>query len=163
VGFVDKELSRLAEPGTPGPERRLAICTALAGRGLRCGVLMGPVLPYLSDSPAQLAAAVAAAAQAGAASVTPIVLHLRPGTRDWYERWLAGHHPGLLPAYRELYGSGAYAPRAYQERISAQVRDLARRHGVGARAPAAARRAGQQQPAPAAPAPGPAGVQLALL
>ncbi len=55
VGFVDKELSRLVEPGTPSPERRLGICAALGDRGLRCGVLMGPVLPYLSDSPAQLA------------------------------------------------------------------------------------------------------------
>jgi DNA repair photolyase len=170
VGFVDKELSRLVEPGTPDPERRLGICAALGDRGLRCGVLMGPVLPYLSDSPAQLAASVAAAAQAGAASVTPIVLHLRPGTREWYEQWLAEHHPGLVPAYRELYGSGAYAPRAYQERISGQVRELARRYGVGTRAPAAARRAGQQpgparRPGSPSPAPdeGSAGIQLALL
>jgi DNA repair photolyase len=172
VGFVDKDLSRLVEPGTPSPERRLGIVAALGDRGLRCGVLMGPVLPYLSDSPAQLAAAVAAAAQAGAASVTPIVLHLRPGTREWYQQWLAEHHPGLVPAYRELYGSGSYAPRAYQERISGQVRELARRYGVGTRVPAAGRRAGQQRPGPATPAapppapaaaPVPGEVQLALL
>src|ERR1700689_3546419 len=117
VGFIDEALSALIEPGTPSPRRRLGICTALAGRGLRCGVLMGPVLPFLSDSPAQLEAAVQAAAAAGAASVTPIVLHLRPGTREWFERWLARHHPGLAGAYRDLYGSRAYAPRAYQERI----------------------------------------------
>src|SRR5580693_3205501 len=97
VGFVDKELSALAEPGTPSPRRRLGICAALAARGLRCGVLMGPVLPYLSDSPAQLEAAVAAAAEAGATSVTPIVLHLRPGTREWFQGWLERHHPGLVP------------------------------------------------------------------
>src|SRR6202042_3976267 len=65
VGFVDKELSRLIEPGTPSPRRRLGICAALADRGLRGGVLMGPILPFLSDSPAQLAAAVEAAAAAG--------------------------------------------------------------------------------------------------
>src|ERR1022692_612813 len=71
VGFVDKELSRLAEPGTPSPARRLGVCAALTDRGLRCGVLMGPILPFLSDSPAQLAAAVRDAAAAGATSVTP--------------------------------------------------------------------------------------------
>jgi DNA repair photolyase len=161
VGFVDKELSRLVEPGTPSPRRRLGICAALADRGLRCGVLMGPILPFLSDSPAQLAAAVEAAAAAGAASVTPIVLHLRPGTREWFERWLAEHHPGLTGAYQELYGRRAYAPRAYQERIGAQVRDLAGQYHVGARSPRAAR---QLAPAarPAAPPP-PADVQLSLL
>jgi DNA repair photolyase len=154
VGFVDKELSRLVEPGTPSPRRRLGICAALAGRGLRCGVLMGPILPFLSDSPAQLAAAVEAAA-----SVTPIVLHLRPGTREWFESWLAQHHPGLTGAYQELYGRRAYAPRAYQERIGAQVRDLAQQYHVGARSPRAARRIGP----PAPPAPAPADVQLSLL
>jgi DNA repair photolyase len=159
VGFIDEALSALIEPGTPSPRRRLGICTALAGRGLRCGVLMGPVLPFLSDSPAQLEAAVQAAAAAGAASVTPIVLHLRPGTREWFERWLARHHPGLAGAYRDLYGSRAYAPRAYQERIGEQVRDLARRHRVGARSPRAARRIPPRPVPAAAPAP----VQLSLL
>jgi DNA repair photolyase len=159
VGFIDEALSALIEPGTPSPRRRLGICTALAGRGLPCGVLMGPILPFLSDSPAQLEAAVQAAAAAGAASVTPIVLHLRPGTREWFERWLARHHPGLTGAYRDLYGSRAYAPRAYQERIGEQVRDLARRHRVGARSPRAARRIPPRPVPAAAPAP----VQLSLL
>jgi DNA repair photolyase len=162
VGFVDEELSRLIEPGTPSPARRLGICAALAGRGLRCGVLMGPILPFLSDSPAQLAAAVRAAAAAGAASVTPIVLHLRPGTREWFERWLAEHHPALAGAYRDLYGRGAYAPRAYQQQIAEQVRDLARQHHVGAASPRAARQPRPGPPAPPPP-PAPAGVQLALL
>ncbi|HMG65389.1 MAG TPA: Rv2578c family radical SAM protein [Streptosporangiaceae bacterium] len=161
VGFVDKELSRLVEPGTPSPRRRLGICAALADRGLRCGVLMGPILPFLSDSPAQLAAAVEAAAAAGAASVTPIVLHLRPGTREWFERWLAEHHPGLTGAYQELYGRRAYAPRAYQERIGAQVRELAGQYQVGSRSPRMARRIGPA--APPGPPPAPADVQLSLL
>jgi DNA repair photolyase len=140
VGFVDKSLSRLAEPGTPSPERRLGVVAALTGRGLRCGVLMGPVLPFLSDSPAQLDATVRAIAAAGAASVTPIVLHLRPGAREWYQAWLRQHHPGLLPAYRELYGTGSYAARDYQQRISAEVTELARRYRVGASSPRQARR-----------------------
>jgi DNA repair photolyase len=159
VGFVDKELSRLVEPGTPSPQRRLGIVEALAGRGLRCGVLMGPVLPYLSDSPGQLAAAVRQIAESGAAGVTPIVLHLRPGTREWFQLWLREHYPDLVPAYRELYGSGAYAPRAYQQRISAQVAELAARYHVGSSSPAAARRITP----PPAPEPAPADVQLSLL
>jgi DNA repair photolyase len=79
VGIVDKVLSRSIEPGTPGPDRRLAVCAALSERGLPCGVLMGPVIPFLSDSPEQLDEAVTKIARAGAVHVTPIVLHLRPG------------------------------------------------------------------------------------
>jgi DNA repair photolyase len=142
VGFVDKELWRSLEPGTPSPDRRLDVCRTLNGAGLRCGVLMGPVIPFLSDSPEQLEAAVRGIAATGAVHLTPIVLHLRPGTRDWYLRWLSEHHPALLPRYRSLYRHSAYAPKDYQAEITGQVRELARRYGVGAATPAGARSLG---------------------
>ena len=100
---------------------------------------MGPVVPFLSDSPEQLDAAVRKIASAGAAHVTPIVLHLRPGAREWFLRWLR-EHPELMDAYRELYGSRAYAPASYQRQIGEQVAALARQHGVGRATPAGARR-----------------------
>ena len=131
AAFVDKSLWRAIEPGTPAPERRLEACATLNDNGLRCGVLMGPIVPYLSDSPAQLEATVRRIADAGAAHVMPIVLHLRPGAREWFMSWLGAAHPGLLPRYAELYGRGAYAPKAYQARIAGQVRELAERYGVG--------------------------------
>jgi DNA repair photolyase len=175
VGFVDKALSRSVEPGTPSPERRIGICAALTERGLRCGVLMGPVLPFLTDSPAELERTVRLAAEAGAAHVTPIVLHLRPGAREWYLKWLGENFPDLVGAYRGLYGRGAYAPKSYQRQIAEQVSEFAARHGVGRATPAGARRVGPPRrgrpdppmpPAAAAPHPhdGPAGeVQLSLL
>jgi DNA repair photolyase len=131
VGSVDKELWRSIEPGTPAPGRRLEAAAALNERGLRCGVLMGPVVPFLSDSPAQLDATVRQIAETGAPHVTPIVLHLRPGAREWFFRWLRSVHPELVRRYLELYGRSAYAPKAYQARISGQVRELAERHGIG--------------------------------
>ncbi|MFB4317173.1 Rv2578c family radical SAM protein [Actinomadura sp. 21ATH] len=149
VGALDRDLARLVEPGAPAPERRLEVCAALAGAGLECAVLMGPVLPYLSDSPAQLEAVVARAAEAGAASVSPIVLHLRPGAREWFLSWLREHRRDLLVPYARLYRGGAYAPREYQDRIAGQVAELARRYGIG-------RRARSHRGAPAAPAVAPA-------
>jgi DNA repair photolyase len=133
AGFVDKSLWRAIEPGTPAPERRLEACATLNDNGLSCGVLMGPVVPFLSDSPAQLDAAVRRIAGAGAAHVSPIVLHLRPGIREWFLGWLREAHPELAGRYAELYRRGAYAPKDYQARITAQVRELADRYGVGRR------------------------------
>ncbi len=131
AGFVDKDLWRSIEPGTPAPGRRLEACATLNDRGLRCGVLMGPVVPFLSDSPAQLDEAVRQIAAAGARHVMPIVLHLRPGTREWFFSWLRARHPELVEAYQDMYGHGAYAPKVYQNRIAGQVRELAEKHGIG--------------------------------
>jgi DNA repair photolyase len=150
AGIVDKELSRLVEPGTPSPDRRLAACAALNERGLPCGVLMGPVLPFLTDSPAQLDRAVREIAAAGATHVSPIVLHLRTGAREWFSSWLHDCYPDLVPAYEQLYGGRAYAPSSYQSAISAQVADLAAKYGVGRASPARARRLPAGEPAASA-------------
>lgn len=147
AGIVDKELSRLIEPGTPAPDRRLAACAALNERGLRCGVLMGPVLPFLTDSPSQLDRAVRDIAAAGATHVSPIVLHLRTGAKEWFGSWLRDCYPDLVPAYAKLYGGRAYAPASYQAAIAAQVAELARKYGVGRASPAAARRLPASEPA----------------
>lgn len=148
VGIIDKSLSRSIEPGAPSPDRRLGVCAALSDRGLRCGVLMGPVVPFLSDTPEQLDAAVRKIAKSGAVHVTPIVLHLRPGAREWFLRWLGREHSELVDAYRGLYGDRAYAPASYQRQIAAQVAALAREHGVGETTPAGARRVSPKIAAP---------------
>ena len=129
---------------------------------------MGPVLPFLTDSPDQLAETVRQIAAAGAASVTPIVLHLRPGAREWYLSWLTEHHPELVPRYRQLYGSGAYAPKEYQRAISGRVAGLAEQYGVGRASPAGARSVPARGPAvqdkrAAQPHDSAGGVQLSLL
>ncbi|MGW5667810.1 intein-containing Rv2578c family radical SAM protein [Micromonospora sp. NPDC003776] len=156
VGFVDEALWRAVEPGTPSPRRRLDAVRQLTDAGFPVGVLMAPVLPGLSDDDESIDATVAAIAAAGATSVTPLPLHLRPGAREWYAHWLARDFPHLVPRYRQLYRSGAYAPQAYQREVTARVRMAARRHGLH-RA-----EAGDNRRLPAAPPPPPA-EQLSLL
>ncbi|MFI1434151.1 Rv2578c family radical SAM protein [Streptomyces lydicus] len=149
VGFLDRELWRTVEPGTPAPDRRLDVVRTLTAHGIPCGVLMAPVIPFLGDSPEQLRATVRAVAEAGAGSVTPLVLHLRPGAREWFMAWLGHHHPRLVRRYEAMYADGAYAPKWYQRRITRQVHELATEYGIGPTRPGAARRI-PPTPAPAA-------------
>ncbi len=131
VGFIDETLWRTVEPGTPAPERRLDVVRTLTDHGIGCGVLMAPVIPFLGDRPDQLRATVKAIAASGATSVTPLVLHLRPGAREWFMAWVAEHHPHLVRRYERLYAEGAYAPKWYQRRITRHVHELAAEFGIG--------------------------------
>ncbi|MFE5045060.1 Rv2578c family radical SAM protein [Streptomyces sp. NPDC056637] len=159
VGFVDRELWRTVEPGTPAPERRLDVVRALGEAGIGCGVLMAPVIPFLGDHPGQLRETVRAVAAAGATSVTPLVLHLRPGAREWFMSWLGLHHPHLVRRYERLYAEGAYAPKWYQRRITRQVHELAEEFGIGpSRAEGPRRLRARHEPEPV-----PAATQLTLL
>ncbi|GAA4596825.1 Rv2578c family radical SAM protein [Planotetraspora phitsanulokensis] len=161
VGFVDDAMWRAVEPGTPHPRKRLEVCATLNDHGIRCGVLMAPILPYLTDSPAMLEETVRRIADSGATHVAPITLHLRPGAREWFMAWLSREHPRLVPRYLELYGRGAYAPKAYQERIRREVEALARQYGIGGTNAREARRI-TPRPRPSAPA-APAPEQLTLI
>ncbi|MGP4000286.1 Rv2578c family radical SAM protein [Streptomyces sp. 8N706] len=152
VGFLDSELWRTVEPGTPAPDRRLEVCRTLVANDIPCAVLMAPVIPFLSDSPEQLLATVRAVAAAGATSVTPLVLHLRPGAREWFMAWLARHHPHLVRRYETMYGDGAYAPTWYQRRITRQVHEYAAESGIGPSRSGGSRRiSASPDPEPAAP------------
>lgn len=133
VGFVDEDLWRSVEPGAPSPRRRLDVVRQLSGAGFEVDVLMAPILPGLTDGDASIESTVAAIAAAGAVSVTPLPLHLRPGAREWYGRWLAQEHPELAGRYRDLYGPGSYAPKGYQQDIAERVGAAARRFGIGGR------------------------------
>ncbi|MCL7494394.1 Rv2578c family radical SAM protein [Streptomyces sp. MCA2] len=154
VGFLDRELWRTVEPGTPAPERRLDVVRTLTAHGIPCGVLMAPVIPFLGDSPDQLRATVRAIAEAGAGSVTPLVLHLRPGAREWFMAWLGQHHPHLVRRYETMYGDGAYAPKWYQRRITRQVHEFAAEYGIGPSRPGLARRIPPTDAGPEATGPG---------
>jgi DNA repair photolyase len=146
VGFVDEALWRAVEPGTPSPRRRLEVVRQLTDAGFPVSVLMAPILPGLTDDRAAIEAAVGAIVAAGAVRLTPLVLHLRPGARQWYGRWLARERPELVARYRELYRRGAYAPRAYQQEVTARVRMAARRHGLPDPDPGAHRVSGAGAP-----------------
>ncbi|MFD5094622.1 intein-containing Rv2578c family radical SAM protein [Amycolatopsis thailandensis] len=134
LALLDDGLQRRLEPGTPGPRARLDLIRKARDAGLPCSVLVAPVLPYLTDSVDALDALFARLAEAGATRVTVLPLHLRPGAREWFARWLGREHPGLVPKYRELYARGAYLPKSYRERLGARVGPLLRRHGFGSRA-----------------------------
>ena len=128
VGSLDETVWREVEPGTPSPSRRLDAVRRFADAGFDVTVLMAPILPGLTDTDESIDATVAAIARSGATAVVPLTLHLRTGAREWYSAWLARAHPELLDRYREVYGSRAYAPKAYQRGISARVAQAARRY-----------------------------------
>jgi DNA repair photolyase len=129
IGTLDEDVWRATEPGTPHPRRRVRAVEQLNAAGVECGVLVAPVLPGLSDRPDQLDAVVGACVEAGAASISTVLLHLRPGVREVYLAHLGETHPHLVPEIRRRYRDRAYAPRADQQALATQVRDLVRAHG----------------------------------
>lgn len=130
IALLDRELQRRLEPGTPSPQARLELVRRARDAGLPCGVMVAPVLPWLTDSDESLDRLLAAIADAGATGVTLLPLHLRPGAREWFGQWLTAEYPELLPRYRELYARGSYVCSEYRRELAGRVGPLLRRHGL---------------------------------
>lgn len=132
IAVFDDALQKLVEPGTPSTAARLETVRAATDAGFRVTVFLMPVLPHLTDSIPALDDALRRIREAGAARVVYGALHLRPGVKPWFMRWLEREHPELVSSYLGLYpGASTYAPKAYRSWLAKRVRPLLRAHGLG--------------------------------
>ena len=143
LAMADDELAAQLDPGAPSPRARLSLISALADAGFAPHVMVAPVVPYLTDSTAQLDDLLAALADAGAARITAFPLHLRGATREIFLDWLTATHPALVRHYRSLYSRGGYVRPEYSARLREKMAPLVARHGLTRPDP---------DPAPAPPA-----------
>ncbi|MFN2606390.1 MAG: radical SAM protein [Acidimicrobiales bacterium] len=154
IGTLDEDVWQATEPGTPHPMRRVEAVARLNQAGVPCGVLLAPVLPGLSDDPAQLEAVVKACVEAGARSITTLYLHLRPGVREQWFSWLAEARPDLVAFYEARYPR-AYAPKRTSQDLSRLVAAMVSRHGGRAVPPSRSREVLVADPPAADAVPGP--------
>src|SRR5438874_6382169 len=122
VPTLDEKAWRATEPHTPNPRARLEAVAELTKAGIRTGVLIAPLMPGVNDAPEQVEPILELAAEAGAAYVSGIALHLRGEVRDLWFGWLREHRPDLIPRYEDLYRRGAYMPVPERERLSSLVK-----------------------------------------
>jgi DNA repair photolyase len=121
VPTLDERAWRATEPHTPNPRARLEAVAELTRAGIRTGVLVAPLMPGVNDAPEQLEPIMELAAEAGAAFVTGIALHLRGDVKQLWFEWLQAHRPELVARYRQLYRRGAYMPPEERKRLARLV------------------------------------------
>ncbi|MCA9842601.1 MAG: PA0069 family radical SAM protein [Cyanobacteria bacterium HKST-UBA03] len=91
VTTLDEALVEKLEPRTSRPHRRLAAIRALSDAGIPVGVMMGPIIPGLTDH--EMAPVLQAAADAGAITANYTLLRLAHGLGDLFAQWLEAHAP----------------------------------------------------------------------
>jgi DNA repair photolyase len=91
VTTLDADLARRMEPRASAPARRIAAIRRLADAGVPVGVMVAPVVPFLTD--AELETTLEAAAQAGATQAGYILMRLPYEVKDLFKEWLDEHYP----------------------------------------------------------------------
>ena len=141
VTTLQEDLRRRMEPRTSTAERRLDAVARLAEAGVPVGVMMGPVIPGLTD--VEIPAVVRAAADAGASWTGYNVVHFPHGTAGLFMDWLDREYPEararVESRIREVRGGALIDSRfgtrmtgegPYAEQIRALFRSACRKHGL---------------------------------
>ena len=103
---ADEDLCRIAEPNVCTTKRRFEVLCEMHERGIHTVVWLSPLLPYINDTPENVAAIVDMAGKAGCMGIIcfDMGLTLRNGDREHYYSALARHFPGLRERYIREYG-----------------------------------------------------------
>ncbi|MCC2683296.1 MAG: radical protein [Paenibacillaceae bacterium] len=120
---------RNMEPSTPAPLKRLEAVRELTDAGIPAGIFMAPILPWLTDSAADLQALFEAAADHRAQFVMSSYLRFnRSEVKLWFFGVLRQSYPELVEKYAELYEHSVGVPTGYKEPAMALIRSLLRRY-----------------------------------
>jgi DNA repair photolyase len=133
ITTLDANLARLLEPRAPRPDLRLTTLQALTDAGIHAGVFACPVLPWITDEPADLERLARRARQAGASFLVAEPLFLKDSTRHQFFPLIEQQFPQLLHSYRELYRWDAYPRGGHIDHINRTIADIRQRHGLATR------------------------------
>ncbi len=113
VTTLDPQLARTMEPRASQPQMRLRAIEALSKAGVPVNVMIGPVLPGLTEH--EIPAILRETAAAGAVSAAYTMLRLPYGVKDIFQGWLHEHYPDraqkILNRIREVRGGKLNDPR----------------------------------------------------
>jgi len=101
----DKQ-SKMIEPHVCVSSKRLAAIKTLSQNGIFVGILMNPVLPFITDKEEDIKELVRLAYENGAKFIyTYMGMTLRENQREYYFDKLEEYYPGLKEKYIKYYGN----------------------------------------------------------
>lgn len=124
-------MSKQIEPGAPLSSQRFETIRSLSLAGIYCGILLMPVLPYITDAPDNIEQMVLMAKEAGAKYIVAMMgMTLREGQREYYFEQLDKKFPGLKENYMVRYGYdySCYAPDYLK--LEALFQDTCKKTGI---------------------------------
>ena len=105
------ELSKIIEPGVCPSSKRFKAIKTLSDNGIYVGIMMNPVLPFITDKEEDIKELVHKAYLSGAKFIHSYFgITLRENQRDYYYEKLDEHFPNMKDKYIKYYGERYNCP-----------------------------------------------------
>lgn len=129
---ADDDLCRIVEPNVCTTKRRFEVLSELHERGIPTVIWLTPILPFINDTPENIAAIVDMAHRAGCMGIVNfgMGLTLRSGDREYYYKALDRHFPGLKERYIREYGGAYELPSPREPELRRVFERKCREYGI---------------------------------
>lgn len=141
VTSLDPHVSRTMEPRASQPRLRLQAIEKLAKAGVSVGVMIGPVVPGLTDH--EIPAILKAASEAGATSAHYTMLRLPYSVKEHFQIWLHENFPDRAERvlshirdtrdgklYESAFGTRMTGEGVYAEQVADMMALFKKRYGL---------------------------------
>jgi len=131
ITTADDALAKKLEPGAPPASARFRAMEVLSKEGIRTGVTMMPILPFIEDTEENITAIILQAKAAGASYVIPAFgMTLRSGSREYYYAQLERLFPGMRQQYEQAFGNRYFCAAREAERLGKLCSTLCNQYGL---------------------------------
>jgi DNA repair photolyase len=121
---LDSKIARIFEPDAPTPKERTKVITKFIDNGIPTGVLMSPVIPYVTDSHEQVSSTVKELAELKVDYIVPHILTLKDEHRADFIQTIKKHYPKLLMKYKRLYELGPEPDIRYSRKTMRMINKI---------------------------------------
>lgn len=131
ITCADDELSKIIEPNVCVSSKRFEVIRKLSNAGIFTGILLMPVLPFITDTEENIRGIVRKAHESGARFIySALGMTLRTNQRDYYYQQLDKHFPNLKEKYIKMFENSysCGSPRARE--LSIIFRNECNKYGI---------------------------------
>ena len=129
---ADENLCRIIEPNVCPTKERFEALKTLHDNGIPTVVWLCPILPYINDTPENIASILQMCIEAQVRGVIcfGMGLTLRDGSREYFYRQLDRHFPGLKERYIREYGDRYEVPSPRSDELMRLFHQTCGQNGI---------------------------------
>ncbi len=130
ITTYNDELARILEPNVISSSKRFEVLKELRKNGIYAGVLMTPVLPFITDNISNIKEMVHLASKNNAKFIyTKMGMTLRSNVHEYYYERIEKMYKGLSNDYKSVYGNNVVCnPLRYPDLLSVFVEECNQYH-----------------------------------
>jgi DNA repair photolyase len=130
VSTLNKNISRVFEPKTSPPKRRLDAMKIITEKGILAGITYIPIIPYITDTDEQLSETIETSKKYGARYILGGTMTLRDVQARRFYEILKEHYPELVDKYKKLYMKGYEPLGKYIYTLNQKIKALCRKYDI---------------------------------